>query len=160
MEYKISDTDNLEEIWNMNVSSHPGDERWVKWKEEYIRYNITGLAKTFVVVIDGKTVGEGTLLFSSSCRAVNGNIFLADGKNVANVNALRIIKKYEGMGHISRLMKMMESYAKDMGFTRLTIGVSRDNERNVSIYKHRGYDRLILSEYDDGEWVDYYEKNI
>ena len=39
-EYIISDKDNLEKIWDMNVSSNPGDERWVRWKDEYISYNI------------------------------------------------------------------------------------------------------------------------
>lgn len=159
-EYKIAEINELEEIWHMNVKDHPGDARWVNWKEEYIGYNISGMAKTFVVIIDGKPVGEGTLLISPECRAVNNNLSLCDGKTTGNVNALRIIKKYEGMGHISALVKMMEKYASSIGMSRLTIGVGRDNLRNVSIYKHWGYDRLILSEFDDGEWVDYYEKDI
>lgn len=99
-EYIISDKDNLEKIWDMNVSSNPGDERWVRWKDEYISYNIRGMAKTFVVIIGGEPVGEGTLIISPDCRAVGGNSLLADGKVVGNVNALRIIKKYEGQGHI------------------------------------------------------------
>ena len=89
-EYIISDKDNLEKIWDMNVSSNPGDERWVRWKDEYISYNIRGMAKTFVVIIGGEPVGEGTLIISPDCRAVGGNSLLADGKVVGNVNALRI----------------------------------------------------------------------
>lgn len=159
-EYKLAEPCELEKIWNMNILSHPGDERWAKWRDEYIGYNISGMAKTFVVVIDGIPAGEATLLLSKDCKAVTGREFLADGIFTANVNALRIIKKYEGMGHISRLVKMLEVEAKNMGISRLTIGVGRDNERNISIYKHWGYDKLIFSESDDGEWVDYYEKEI
>lgn len=159
-EYKIADKDDLEKIWNMNIANHPGDERWVRWKDEYIGYNDTAMAKTFVVVIGSIPVGEGTLLISPECRATGGNLLLCDGKLTGNVNALRIIKKYEGQGHISALVKMMERYAQSMGMSRLTIGVGRDNIRNVSIYRHWGYDKLILSEFDDGEWVDYYVKEL
>ncbi len=159
-EYKLANKDDLEMIWKMNVDTHPGESRWVRWKEEYIDYNQNGMAKTFVVIIDGIPVGEGTLIISSDCSAINGKTFLADGKDIGNVNALRIIKKYEAQGHISQIVRMIENYASEIGMKSLTIGVGRDNIRNVSIYKHWGYDRLIFSEFEDGEWVDYYGKDI
>ena len=66
---------------------------------------------TFTVIVDNIPVGEGTLLFSSECSAINGRTNLADNSTIANINALRIRKKHEGKGYISTLVKLMEDYA-------------------------------------------------
>lgn len=150
----------LEQIWDFNITNNPDEPDWVRWKEEYIAYNASGKAKTFMVLADGIPVGEGTLIFSPECKAVSGRLDLADGKTAANVNALRIIKKFEGMGHISRMMRMMEEYAKSIGITRLTIGVEAAETRNLTIYLHWGYTDFVCSEGEDGALVLYYGKNI
>ena len=152
--------EDLERLWTYNIESHPGDARWVRWKTEYIGYNERGVARTFAVLADGVPVGEGTLLFDPGCKAVNGRLVLADGKRVANVNALRIQKTHEGKGQISRLVALMEQAAREMGYTRLTIGVDECETRNRAIYEHWGYTRLLFSEMDDGELVLYYEKEL
>ena len=143
----------------MNIAKNPDDPRWTKWKEEYISYNRSGMAKTFVAVCDGHPVGEGTLLFSSECKAVRGREGLVNAYT-ANVNALRICKEYEGQGHISKLMHMMEAYAVARGYTCLTIGVEAAETRNLGIYLHWGYDAFVMSETDEGELVLYYKKTI
>ena len=48
---------------------------------------------------------------------------------------LELNKKYEGQGHISKLVKMAEQYAKQKGITYLTIGCEAKetlNLRNLS----------------------------
>lgn len=159
-EYIMADTELLEKIWDYNIASNPNDIRWLRWKEEYIGYNTRGMAKTFLVVHDGEAVGEGTLIISPDCSAVRGRYELADGKNTANVNALRIRKEFEGMGHISRLMRELEKYAADCGCTRLTIGVEAKETRNLAIYLHWGYDSFVTAETEDGEFILYYAKDI
>lgn len=146
-------------IWNMNIADNPEDERWVRWKAEYIAYNQTGMGATFVIVCDGTPVGEGTLLFSVDCKAVDGRSELA-GKEIANINALRIRKEYEGQGHISNLMRLMEAFAANHGYTRLSIGVEEKETRNLSIYHHWGYDQLITRAMEDGEKVLYFTKEL
>ena len=158
-EYRPATRRDLEQIWDMNIAQNPDDPRWIRWKEEYIAYNQSGMAQTFVVVCDGTPVGEGTLLFSPSCKAVSGRMGLAD-EQTANVNALRICREYEGQGHISKLMRMMEEYAASRGYTHLTIGVEARESRNLGIYLHWGYDQFVLSETDDGELVLYYAKQM
>lgn len=152
--------EDLERLWAYNIESHPGDDRWVRWKTEYIGYNCTGAGRTFAVLADGVPVGEGTLLFDPACSAIEGRQVLADGKTVANVNALRIQKAHEGAGHISALVRLMEQTARELGYTRLTIGVDACETRNRAIYEHWGYTRLLFSEMDDGELVLYYEKEL
>ena len=150
----------LELLWQYNIEKNPGDDRWVRWKTEYIGYNRTGAGRTFAVLADGLPVGEGTLLFDPACSAIEGRQVLADGKQVANVNALRIQKAHEGLGQISALVRLMEQTARDMGYTRLTIGVDACETRNRAIYEHWGYTHLLFTEMEDGELVLYYEKQL
>ena len=159
-EYRKATLEDLEQIWNMNIADNVGDERWLAWKREYIGYNQSGEAVTFVVICDGHPVGEGTLLFSPACKAISGRTVLADGAKIANVNALRIRKEYEGQGHISAMMRGMEDYALAHGYTQLTIGVEAKETRNLAIYLHWGYDRFVLSEVEDGELILYYAKDL
>ncbi len=150
----------LEEIWDQNIQDHPGDERWVSWKAQFISDNESGKAKTFVITNDGTTIGEATLLFSSECKAVQGRSFLADNESVANINALRIQKAYEGLGHVSKLISFMEAYIKEEGYQRLTIGVEAKESRNLAIYLHWGYDIHLGSSIEDDELILYYAKDL
>ena len=58
MQYRKASLDDLEVIWNKNIKDNPNDERWERWKKEYIEYNLSGKAITFVVVSDDGPVGK------------------------------------------------------------------------------------------------------
>ena len=158
--YRLATPQDLESIWNKNIAENAEDARWVHWKEEYIRYNRTGMAHTYVVVCDEEPVGECTLILSPDCNAVRGRLELADGEKVANINALRIAGNYEGQGHISKLMAYVEEAAKAQNIKALTIGVEAKETRNLGIYLHWGYDCFVMSETEDEELVLYYRKEI
>lgn len=158
--YRPATSQDLEAIWNKNIADNPEDERWVHWKEEYIDYNKTGMAQTFVIVRDEEPVGECTLILNPECKAVRGRLELANGKDIGNINALRIAKEYEGQGHISKLMECVEDYAKEQGIMALTIGVEAKETRNLAIYLHWHYDTFVVSEVEDGELVLYYSKAL
>lgn len=159
-EHRMADRASLEKIWQRNIDRNPGDERWVRWRDEYIAMNMDGRLKTFIVFADGEPVGEGTLIFSPECPAVAGRPMLCDGKTITNLNALRIEKQHEGQGHISRLVKMMEQYARELGYTTITIGVEEKELRNRAIYDHWGYKTPVFEEMDEGEKVLYYSKRL
>jgi GNAT superfamily N-acetyltransferase len=146
--------------WERLIAQNAGDPRWAVWRDEFIQNNRSGAAQTYVVVRSGIPVGEGTLLFSPECNAIAGRTRLADGAHTANINALRICGEYEGQGHISRLVRLMEADALRRGIRRLTIGVEAGEKRNQAIYRHWGYDRLILTAVEDGVRVYYYEKEL
>ncbi len=159
-DYRIATPDDLEAIWELNIAMHPGDNNWVRWKKQFIDYNADGEAVTFVTVIDGKPVGEGTLLLSPTCKAVAGMPQLADGKTCVNLNALRIVKAHEGQGHISKMVRRMESWAKERGYSRVTIGVEAAEARNLGIYLHWGYDKFLCHKIEDGAMVLYYANDL
>lgn len=158
--YQKATRDDLEHIWAKNIAESMGDGRWVAWKDEAIENNRSGKALTFIVACEGDPVGEGTLLFSPECSAINGRTQLCDNLSCANVNALRIEERFEGQGHISRLMREIERYAADSGYSYLSIGVEAREARNLAIYLHWGYTEFLLSETEDGALVLYYRKKI
>ena len=143
--YKEASFEELERRWDINISNNPGDNRWFVWKYQYIEYNKTGACKTFVVLDENEPIGEGTLLFLPE---------------YCEVNALRINKKYEGKGHISKLVKLMEQYAANIGYKSLAIGVEAKEVRNIAIYLHWGYNNFIKHEIEDNVLILYYSKSL
>lgn len=158
--YRAASVDDLEWIWKKDIAEHAGDNCWIEWKNEYIENNILGKCKTFIILYDGEPVGQGTLLFSPKCNAINGEMKLADASNITNINALRIEKAHEGKGHISKLVRFMEQYAKNSAYQSITIGVEATETRNLAIYLHWGYNKFVTSRMEDGVLVLYYSKML
>ena len=73
-------------------------------------------------------------------------------------------KEYEGQGHISKLVKLIEQYARDAGYKTMTIGVEAVEARNLAIYLHWGYTEFVHSEveleFDHEALILYYAKNL
>lgn len=161
-QYRIATFSDLESLWNYDINRHEGEERkqWEKWKTKYLNYNKNAEAITFVVVHDENLIGQITILFSPNCSAVKNMPMLCDGKTVANMNAFRIKKEYEGQGHISKLVKLAEHYAKEKGISYLTIGSEAKESRNLAIYLHLGYTEFITSVVEENELILYYGKKI
>ncbi len=160
MAYRQATDTELEQIWESNLIEHPGDQLWIRWKKEFIENNKEKKAVTFLVLDNGIPAGEGTLLLSQECHAVAGRPALCDGNKCANINALRMQKAYEGQGHMSRLLKEMERFAKKQGITRLTIGAEAKQTRNVAIYLHLGFMEFLFSQWEDGQLVLYFAKDL
>lgn len=156
--------EDLERIWAHDLKQNPG---WpVEWRDASIHQNNAGMCKTFGIFKGKKAIGTGTLLFSPECKTIDGRTEIADGTTIANISALRIDKKYEGQGHISSMMKLMEQYARDAGYTTLTIGVEPKEARNLGIYLHWGYTEFIMHamerdfDYEEPFLILYYAKQL
>lgn len=121
--YRIASKQDLEYLWNKNIAEHKNKAQWTAWKKQFLDDNKNGNALTFAIFDNNVPIGEGTLLFSPDCNAIKGRKALADNSKTANINALRIQKEYEGRGLISKLVKEMERYALDNGYSYLTIVV-------------------------------------
>jgi len=164
MIYRLATIEDLNYVWDKDIARNSDDERWKRWKKEYIDYNNNNEAKTFVAVEDGKVIAQITVVLKTNVKAVVGKELLCDGKSIANMNAFRCDKEYEGKGHISKLVKMGEEYARKLGYTHMSIGSEARESRNLAIYLHFGYTQFIMSEVDDEEvdspLVLYYKKEL
>ena len=164
MIYRLATLEDLNNVWDKDIKRNPDDNRWKRWKKEYIDYNNKGEAKTFVAIDNNEVIGQITVILKTNVKAVKGKEKLCDGKFIANMNAFRCDKCYEGKGHISKLVKLGEKYARSLGYKYITIGSEAREVRNLSIYFHFGYTEFLFSELDDEEenapLVLYYGKKI
>ncbi len=160
--YRIATENDLEKLWEYDINRHSLNEqkRWKEWETQYVGYNKSGEATTFVVAKINEPIGQITILFSPNCSAVKDYPMLCNGKDIANMNAFRIKKEYEGQGHISKLVKIAEKYAKDNGINYLTIGSEAKESRNLAIYLHFGYTEFVTSIIEDDELILFYGKKI
>ncbi len=158
--YRKATISDLERIWNKDIEQNKNDERYIRWKSQYISYNVNGECATFVVLKDEEPIGQITILFSPKCSAIKNRLQLCNGTDTANMNAFRIDKKYENQGHISKLVKMAEEYAKNNGFKFLTIGCEAKESRNLAIYLHFGYTEFVTSMVEDNDLILFYKKTL
>ena len=150
-EYRIITDREFDLLWDRNEQSDPGEPLWPIWRQRFRQRIDLGQAVTFGVILEGDPVGEGTLELNTGKDSR-----LCNGKDTAYLAALRIRKEFEGLGHISRLVRVMENHGKILGFSRLTIGVEEENLRNRAIYRHWGFREFLFRE----EGVLYYAKDI
>lgn len=162
--YRKATREDLEKIWDKDIAKHPNDDRYVKWKDRYIKDNEQCKCATFVVLHNESPIGQITVLYSPECGSVAAKPLLCNGIDTANMNAFRIEKEYEGQGHISKLVKMAEEYSKSLGIKYMTIGSEAKESRNLGIYLHFGYNQFIMHEFyveDDEEiLIVYYKKEL
>ena len=151
VEYRMATIEDLISVWDKDIEKNPGDNRWKRWKKEYIDYNKNNELKTFVAVDNGEVIAQISVVLKTNVKAVRGKEALCDGRIIANMNAFRCDKEYEGKGHISKLVKMGEEYARKLGYTYMSIGSEARESRNLAIYLHFGYTNFIMSEIDDEE---------
>jgi len=147
-QYKLATREEITKRWDKNIADNPSDEEWVKRKAIGLENFDDEDFKKFVIMHGDDPIGEGTLIFEED--------------NV-DIQALRIDKHYEGQGHISKLVKVMEQYARDNGCTNATIGVEPNETRNMSIYFHWGYTNFEKAEMklrDDEPFILYYSKKL
>ena len=160
VEIRIPTEKEIDELWAYNMSSHPGDERWVRWAREYKEYYRKNWAQPFAVIIDGVPVGEVSILLDGRVKAANNDSRLVEMPTRANLNALRIRREFEGKGYVSAMVKYAENWCVQRGITTMTIGVDESETRNRAIYEHWGYTQFLFDEMDEGERVLYYAKNL
>ena len=160
MIYRKATSEDLSKIWDKDILANAGDERYKKWKEQYVKNNKSGASSTFVCVDGDDPVGQITVLYSTECSAVKGRPLLCDGQTRANMNAFRIEKAYEGQGHISKLVRLAEDEARSKGVKTLTIGSEAKESRNLAIYLHFGYTNFVTYLIEDDELIVFYSKDI
>jgi len=101
---------------------------------KYFYNNIeTGNAVFWTVENEGELIGELYVFQNLEDKD------FADGKNTAYLCAFRIREDYRGRGIGTELLREVLSWLKSVGFTRTTIGVGSDEERNIKLYRNEGF---------------------
>jgi len=112
-----------------------------------------GISKAWVVVNDyDYMIGQVFLQLRSD------RLELADGWNRAYLYSFRIRPNYRNIGIGTRMIKILENFLIEKGYTRITLNVARDNLNAIRLYHRLGF-KIVAEEPgiwtfpdDMGEW--------
>lgn len=161
MNYRMASIDDLIYVWDKDINKHQDEkDKWIRWKKEFIDNYNNGIIKTFVAEINGDIIGQITV--ATSPLAI-GDVSIRDklcNESMAYMMAFRCDKEYEGKGHISKLVKLGEEYAKKEGFKYISIGSEVKESRNLAIYLHFGYTEYITHSFAENDLEVFYKKAL
>ena len=158
---KIATIDEMNEKWDYEINIAIEDkDNWIIWKKENIERFQKGLIIPYYGLLNGEIICECTAEIDSSIVQNAEN--LVDEKT-AYLCAFRTKKEYQGQGYFSKLFKFMIKDLKNRGYTKVTLGVEPEEEKNKAIYNEYGFTEHIKNAqeiYPDGTIieVEYYGK--
>jgi GNAT superfamily N-acetyltransferase len=169
---KIATRDELLKRWDYLIEIHPGNNKWVEYRENAIKHYDEGSTISYLGFLNGKIICEATAYIKDS--AFIGDISEPSGllsDSMAYLAAFRTNKEYEGQGYFSKLYKFMENDLKERGYTELSLGVGPEAVRNIQMYFHLGFTEYIKTvvEYEpskdnpnikEEDVILFYKKNI
>lgn len=134
----IKDYYKCNNIWDM--SKFPFTE---KFKQQII----DGNRIVFVYEIDGEFIGEIAYVLDN-----NDPDYTIPNKRVY-VSRLIVKKEYRNQGIGGILIDYIVNEIKNLGYSEISIGVDKDNETALHLYKKKGFDKIIFDGADeDGEY--------
>ncbi len=141
---KVATRDELLKRWEYLIKIHPGNNDWVRYKENAVRNYDNGSTISYLGFLDDQIICEATAYIKESAFVgdiSNPSRLLND--NMAYLAAFRTNKEYEGKGYFSKLYNFMEKDLKNRGYTELSLGVGPESVRNIEIYFHLGFREYI-----------------
>ena len=135
---KLEEYSKCSNIWNMNAQ--PLVEKWLQEIAE-------GNRLVFIYKINGEFIGEGALVLDTGDPD-----YTIDGKRVY-VSRMIVKKEYRGRGIGSQILEFLINKAREMGFSEMSIGVDKDNENALHLYRKYGFSEILFDGADkDGEY--------
>ncbi len=102
---------------------------------------------TYVYQVKSKFYGEISIVFDMKdfdYTIPNERIY---------ISRLIVKKEYRGMGIGSALVDYIIDLCKSMGYNELSIGVNKDNEEALNLYRKKGFTKVVFDGADeDGEY--------
>ena len=138
---KIATIDEMNKKWDYEISiAKNNKENWIIWKKENIEKFQKGLIIPYYGLLNQEIICECTAEIDSSI--VQNAEHLVDEKT-AYLSGFRTNKEYQGQGYFSKLFRFMIEDLKSRGYTKVTLGVEPEEEKNKSIYNKYGFTEFI-----------------
>ena len=135
---ELKDYNKCSNIWNMKAQ--PLAEKWRKEIAD-------GNRLVFVYKINSEFIGEGALVLETGDPD-----YTIKGKRVY-VSRMIVKKEYRNSGIGSEILEFLIRKAKEMGFSEMTIGVDKDNENALHLYRKFGFTEVLFDGADEaGEY--------
>ena len=116
--------------------------------EEKFRNEIAvGNRLVFIYKINGKFIAEGSLVVDA-----NDSDYTIPNQRVY-ISRMIVKKQYRNQGIGGEILEFLILKAKDMGYSEMTIGVNKDNENALHLYRKFGFTEVLFDGADeDGEY--------
>ena len=144
---KIASREELLKRWDYLVEIHPGNSKWVEYKENALKHFDEGSTISYLGFLGDEIICEASAYIKDS--AFIGDINDPSGllsDEMAYLAAFRTNKEYEGKGYFSKLYRFIENDLKNRGYTKLSLGVGPEDVRDIEIYFHLGFRDYIKTE--------------
>lgn len=123
-----------------NMKSQPLED---KWYDEIV----SGNRQVYIYKINGEFIGEGALVFD------NGDPDYTIQNQRIYVSRMIVKKEYRNQGIGGEILRFLIEKAAEMGYTEMTVGVDKDNENAVHLYKKYGFTEVLFDGKDEnGEY--------
>lgn len=114
-----------------------------KWYDEIV----SGNRQVYIYKINDEFIGEGALVFDTG-----DSDYTVNGKRIY-VSRMVVKKEYRNQGIGSEILRFLIEKATEMGYTEMTVGVDKDNENAIHLYKKYGFTEVLYEGKDEnGEY--------
>lgn len=162
---KIASVDEVITKWNYEIKKQKRKQK--KSALELVKNNAVeniknGQAVIYYGKLNDKIICQATAMFDEDIIQNSDGLVGTQTVYLCNFST---DKKYQGKGYFSKLFKFVIEDLKNKGYTKYTLGVEPKEIKNLQIYRHFGFNKLIKSgqeTYPDGTIidVDYYEMEL
>lgn len=136
---KPEDYHKCSNIWNMK--SQPLTDKWLG------EIN-SGNRLVFIYKINGEFIGEGAFVLDAGDPD-----YTITGKRIY-VSRMIVKKEYRNRGIGGEILEFLIAKAKSMGYSEMTIGVDKDNENALHLYRKYGFTEVLFDGADEhGEYL-------
>jgi len=125
----INDFYKCNNIWNMNKKKQLADKFYSELEN--------GNRITFVYTEQDEYIGEVSLVFD-----MNDFDYTIDGKRIY-LSRFLVKKEMRNKGIGKQLLKHIFEYAKELGYSEMSVGVDLDNYVAILVYHKYGFDKII-----------------
>ena len=151
---KVASRKELLKRWEYLIKIHQGNNKWVEFKKNALKHFDENSTISYLGFLNNEIICEITAYVKSS--AFIGDISEPSGllsDSMAYLAAFRTNKEYEGKGYFSKLYRFVQNDLKERGYKELSLGVYKDDVRNIEIYFHLGFREYIktITEYETVE---------
>ena len=135
---RVEDYHKCSNIWNIKTQPLAG-----KLRNEIA----SGNRLVFIYKINGEFIGEGALVLDAG----DADYTIPDKR--VYVSRMIVKKEYRNRGIGSTILDFLIEKAKEMGYSEMTIGVDKDNENALHLYRKYGFTEVLFDGADEhGEY--------
>ena len=141
---KVANRDELLKRWDYLIGIHPGNNDWVKYRENAVRNFDNENTISYLGFLNNEIICEATAYIKDA--AFINDISEPSGllsESMVYLAAFRTNKEFQGKGYFSKLYNFVEKDLKEKGYTEISLGVGPEDVKNMEIYFHLGFRNYI-----------------